>query len=46
MGFLPGAVDEKLRVETLAHQAALHVDLRDETVSIAPSATALPAPRA
>jgi len=30
MGLIEGAFEEKLGLETLAHQAALHVDLRGE----------------
>ncbi|MCY1302811.1 hypothetical protein D9M70_524920 [compost metagenome] len=36
MRFLPGAVDEELRVEALAHQPALHVDLAGENRIDAP----------
>ena len=30
MRFLPGIVDEKLRVEALAHEPPLHIDLADQ----------------
>jgi hypothetical protein len=40
MGFLVARLDEVLHMETLAHQAALHVDQHTSTVSISPEPAA------